>query len=79
MLMLPSSVPGDQTLGTTGFEDGAGAGRLVRELWRLQARQDQSLKQDKASRMDRRGQRRTQAERHFGGGPPGGCPGGCGA
>lgn len=79
MLMLPSSVPGDQTLGTIGFEDGAGAGRPVRELWRLQARQDQSVKQDKAGRMDQKVQRRRQTERHPGGGPPGERPGGCGA
>lgn len=48
--MLPSGGPGDHTLETSGFEDEAESGRPVRELWWLQARQDQSLKQDKAGR-----------------------------
>lgn len=47
--MLPSIGTRDYTLGTTRFEDGA-VRRASQEAVRLQARQDQSLKQGRASK-----------------------------
>lgn len=66
MLMLLSSGTGDSTLGTTGFEDEAESGKPVRELWWLQARQNQSLKQGRALGHGDQGQREERrAERRF--------------
>lgn len=69
MLSLPSSWPGDHTLGTAGFEDGVESGRPVRKLcWtgpEPEAEQGQQGQQGGCRAFLR-------------GGAPERCPGGCG-